>query len=198
SREGTSYWTQARYSEGNPIGRANNNPILDSREYFVEFEDGKVAKLTANVIAQSMYEMCDEDGHHIQIMETMIDRRKTDPAIALQEIVKGKNKSDVHRSSKGWQICIQWKDGSTSWEKLSDLKECYPVHTAKYAVIQSLDHKPGFNYWVLQTLKKRNQIIALVKKRQTRYLKKTMKFGIEVHKTVNEALVLDKKNGNTL
>ena len=47
-------------------------------------------------------------------------------------------------------------------------------------------------------LKKRDQIISLVCKRTTRYPKRTHKFGIEVPKTVKEALALDLKNGNTL
>ncbi len=47
-------------------------------------------------------------------------------------------------------------------------------------------------------LKKRDQIISLVRKQTTRYLKRTHKFGIEVPKTVKEALDLDRKNNNTL
>ncbi len=47
-------------------------------------------------------------------------------------------------------------------------------------------------------LRKRDQIIHLVHRRTTRYLKKTHKFGIEIPKTVKEALALDRKNGNTL
>ena len=39
-------------------------------------------------------------------------------------------------------------------------------------------------------------IISLVKKRQTRYLKKTNKFGIEMPKTVKEAAELYAKNGD--
>ena len=46
-------------------------------------------------------------------------------------------------------------------------------------------------------MKKRDSIIYLVKKRQTRYLKKTHKFGIEIPKTVKEAAELDSKNGDT-
>ena len=38
----------------------------------------------------------------------------------------------LQRSTVGWQICCQWKDGSTSWEKLSDLKESHPVQMAEY------------------------------------------------------------------
>ncbi len=47
-------------------------------------------------------------------------------------------------------------------------------------------------------LTKRNQIISLVCRRTTRYCKRTHKFGIEIPKTVKEALALDRKNGNTL
>jgi hypothetical protein len=61
-----------------------------------------------------------------------------------------------------------------------------------------IDHEPAFNYWVPHVLKKRDRIISLVKKRQTRYLKRTHKFGIEVPKSIDDALELDKKNGNTL
>ncbi len=47
-------------------------------------------------------------------------------------------------------------------------------------------------------MKKCDRIISLVCKRTTHYLKRTHKFGIEVPKTVKEALALDRKNGNTL
>ena len=49
-----------RDHEGNFIGRSNANPILDTREYKVKFEDGDVTELTANAIAESMYGMCDK------------------------------------------------------------------------------------------------------------------------------------------
>ncbi len=61
-----------------------------------------------------------------------------------------------------------------------------------------IDHEPAFNWWVPHLLKKRDRIISLVCKQTTRYLKRTHKFGIEVPKTVKEALALDCKNGNTL
>ena len=46
---------RSRDNDGQPIGRANDNLILDTREYVVEFEDGEQAELAANAIAQSMY-----------------------------------------------------------------------------------------------------------------------------------------------
>ena len=47
-------------------------------------------------------------------------------------------------------------------------------------------------------LKKRDGTIASVRKWQTRYLKKSHKIGIELPKTVEQALAFDAKNGNTL
>jgi len=52
-----------RDDEGLPMGNANPNPILDTRQYIVEFEDGTEAELAANAIAQSMYAQCDKDGN---------------------------------------------------------------------------------------------------------------------------------------
>jgi len=186
--------------DDNVVGRANANPILDTREYVVEFDDGEVSELTANVIALSMYEMCDEDGIRILLFDSIVDNRRGESALSLtdQKFVDSRGKLQYKRSTAGWDLCVEWKDGSTSWEKLSDFKECYPVQTAEYAVAQGIDHEPAFNWWVRPTLKKRDRIISLVKKRQTRYLKKNEKFGIELPKTVGEALALDKKNGNTL
>jgi hypothetical protein len=93
---------------------------------------------------------------------------------------------------------VKLNTGSTSWENLADLKESHPLKTAKYAVTHGIDHAPASNWWVPHVLKKRDRIISLVCKWITRYLKRTHKFGIEVPKTVKEALALDSKNDNTL
>ena len=45
---------RARGPDGLPFGTANQNPILNSQMYTAEFDDGTEAKLTANMIAQSM------------------------------------------------------------------------------------------------------------------------------------------------
>ena len=45
--------------EGQPIGKADKNPILDTRVYNIEFSDGEDAELGANIIAECMYAQCD-------------------------------------------------------------------------------------------------------------------------------------------
>ena len=102
------------------------------------------------------------------------------------------------RTTDGWQLCIQWKDGSTSWEKLFDLKESHPVECAEYAVSQGIMNKPAFNWWVGFVLRKWERIISIVKKRNTRYFKCKENYGTALLKNVKEALQLDKDNGNTL
>jgi hypothetical protein len=66
---------------------------------------------------------------------------------------------------------------------------------AEYAASNKPISQPAFAWWVPYTLKKRNIIIAKV---NTRYLKRTHKFGIEVPKSVEHAMRLDKKNNNNL
>ncbi len=85
-----------------------------------------------------------------------------------------------------------------SWEKLSDAKESHSLQMAEYAIAMGVDHEPGFNWWVPHMLKKRDAIIALVKKHIAKYLKCMHKFGIECPKTVEDTLELDKHNGNTM
>jgi hypothetical protein len=41
-----------RDRNGNPVGLANSNPILDTRSYIIDFDDGDQTELTANLIAK--------------------------------------------------------------------------------------------------------------------------------------------------
>ena len=59
--------------EENPIGLANNNPILDIRQYEVNFADGEVTELTVNVIAEVMFVQCNEDGNEYATFDSLID-----------------------------------------------------------------------------------------------------------------------------
>ena len=68
----------------------------------------------------------------------------------------------------------------------------------EFAVAHGIDHEPAFKWWVKHVLKERERIIANIRKQQTRYLKRSQKFGIELPKTVEEAYALDAKNGNIL
>ena len=155
--------SRKRDADGNVVGRANDNPILDTREYHIKFDDGEVSELTANVIAESMYASCDADGNEYLLIDSIVDYRKNDKALSLedQKIVTSDGKKARRRSTAGYQLCIQWKDGSTSWQSLKDMKDSHPIQTAEYAIAQEIDHEPGFNWWVNAVLNKRERVLYL-------------------------------------
>ena len=180
---------------GNPMGLSNENPILDTRLYEVQFDDGDVLEYSANVIAENLYSSVDGEGNRHVMMDSIVDHKKTDQALLKDDaFIEFKGKRVRRMTTKGWKLCIQWKDGSTSWELLKDLKESYPVQVAEYAVKNCIDSEPAFAWWVPFTLKKNLRIIAKIK---TRYMTRKHKFGIELPKSVKEALEIDSKTNTT-
>ena len=117
-----------RNVEVNAIGRANSNPILDTQTYEVEFKDGSMSTYSANVIAESMYAHCDEEGHQYLLFGSILDHNTYVHAllVADQDVVL-RGRSSKLKTTKGWHLCVQWKDGTTTWERLSDLNESRPI-----------------------------------------------------------------------
>ena len=187
--------TRKRDADGIPIGKANTNPLLDTRLYEVEFPDGQRKEYAANVIAESIYSQVDNEGRHHLLLDSLVDHIKDDTAIASDDgyiFTNGTKRRKL--TTKGWKLCVKWRDGTTSWEALKDLKESNPVEVAEYAVGAKLVSEPAFAWWVPFTLKRRDRIIAKI---DARFAKKSHKFGIAVPTTVNEALQMDKDNCNT-
>jgi hypothetical protein len=94
----------------------------------------------------------------------------------------------------GWKLLVEWKDDSSEWVLLKDLKAANPVEVADYAVANQISSELAFNWWIKDILKRRNRIIGKMK---SKYWRTTHKFGIHVPKTVKEALAIDDQNGNT-
>ena len=104
-----------RDADGNLVGRSNDNPILDTQEYEVEFANGEVTELTGNMIVEAMYAQCDNDGNEYVLLNSLVDYRKSENTMSPkdQKIV-AKGRSSLRRSTVGWQICCEWKGGSRS------------------------------------------------------------------------------------
>jgi hypothetical protein len=95
-------------------------------------------------------------------------------------------------TTKGWKLLVEWKDGSTDWLPLKDLKESYPVQVMEYAVTNKIAEQLVFAWWVPYVLRKRERIIQKVK---SWYWKRTHKYGVELPKSVKQALVIDRNTG---
>ena len=136
--------------------------MLDSRRYEVEYIDGHVEELTANIIAENLIAHVDEEGQRQMMMSEIIDHRVLPDAV-LKSRGTDVNHYGVQRrksTTRGWEILVEWKDGSTDWVLLKDLKESYPVELAHYAVNRSIQDEPAFAWWVTYVMKKEKRIFA--------------------------------------
>ena len=186
-----------RDANGLPIGKANENPLLDTRIYEVEYSDGYKTSISANIIAENMFAQVDNEGNRFQILSEIVDHRTDGSDITQQDAFVTTQTGTKRRreTTKGWQILVEWKDGSTSWVQLKDLKESYPVQLAEYAVQAKISEEPAFAWWCPYVIRKRNRIISKVK---SKYWQRTHKYGIRVPHSVKEAIEIDTINGNTL
>jgi hypothetical protein len=142
-----------------------------------------------------MYSQCDSEGNQFNIVDCIIDNKKDGHALERTDMyIKHGSNKQVRKTTKYWHLCDEWKDGTTSWERLADLKEINPVEVDEYVVDKNLEDAPDFVWWFPHVLKKRSRIIDDVTKR---YHKRTHKFGIEVPKSWDDCVRLDKENDNT-
>ncbi len=65
--------TRKRDRDGNPVGRANDNPIRNARSFIIDFDDGEQTELTANMIAESLYLQCDPNGNQYILLKKIVN-----------------------------------------------------------------------------------------------------------------------------
>ena len=111
--------------EGRPIGSAHSNPLLDSRKYEVEYADGHVEELTANIIAENLFAQVDEEGRRQMMLGAIMDHRVSQEAIPRSQgtYVNHHGVKRQKMTTRGWELLVEGKDGSTDWVALKDLKE---------------------------------------------------------------------------
>ena len=121
---------QLKDKDRRTIGTESKNPILDSQMYEVEYEDGHKVAMAANVIVSNLFAQFDQDRQRFVLFEEIIDWRtdgsQIKPEDAFIHISNGIKRR--RETTKGWEVCIQWKDGSSTWNQVKDVKEAYPVH----------------------------------------------------------------------
>jgi len=174
-----------RDSNGNPIGHCNSNPLLDTRRYEVQFGDGSMLEYAANLVAKNMMSQSDAEGQQHMIFKEIIDHCSGDTTIKNEDGFTVRFNGNVHpkKTTCGWDICVEWRDGSTSWLPLKDVKDANPLKLAQYAVANQILEEPTFKWWVQEILKKKKMIIAKIK---MKYWQTTHKFGIKIPKSVEQ------------
>ena len=73
-----------------------------------------------------VYSQVDTEGNEYILLQEICDHQKDGLAVARDDMfvqhTRGGSNAVHRRTTKGWQLLVQWKDGSTSWTPLKDLK----------------------------------------------------------------------------
>ena len=106
-----------------------------------------------------------------------------------------------HPDYKGsqWNVQINWENGETTWEPLSIIAKSDPVTCAVYAKENNLLELPG---WIRfrRLANRQKKLLRLVHQAQLRSfrMRPVYKFGVQVPRNHDQAMLLDEQNGNTL
>ena len=129
-------------TKGNEIRVYDENPMLNTCLYDVQSPDGEVQKVGADIIAEHLYSICDENGFSHILLSVILDH-VTDES----EVKKGPSGTKrMRKSTTGWSLKVQWKDGTTNWIPLNIMKEYNPIGVAKYVTMHQLDNEPASTY----------------------------------------------------
>jgi hypothetical protein len=109
---------QRRTDDGKTFGQRDKNPMLDSREYEIAFQDGSLETFSANTVVENMYAQIDTEGNRHMIFVGITDHRYYTTVSNAQPT--------SHKSTNVWDLLDEWDDGTTSWIPLKDIKNSNP------------------------------------------------------------------------
>jgi hypothetical protein len=101
---------------------------------------------TVNMIAESLYSQVDSEGREYVLIKDIMDNGMDRSAVPVDDAyyVDPNGRRSRQMMMKGWKLLMEWKDGTTDWIPLKDLKESYPIQVAEYAVANKIAEQPAF------------------------------------------------------
>ena len=130
--------------------------------YKVEYKDGHMAALVANLIAENLFAEVDKEGNRSVLFDDIVYVRTYGTQVLQQDTFVTTSSGTQHRvtTTKGWEVNLKWKEESTTCNILKDIKYSYPVQLEDYAVENRISEEPAFVWWVKCVLRKRDRIIS--------------------------------------
>ena len=116
-----------RVAKANIKGRAQANPILDTRVYQVEFPGDKVIKLNDNLVAEAMYAQCHAGGNKYLLIDSFIDNWKDGRVISMRSEDQYMGQTSNPKVNSRLLNLLN-VERMFHIMKLSDLKNSHPVH----------------------------------------------------------------------
>ena len=151
-----------RRADGSLVGTAHSNKTLDTRMYEVEFPDGSYNEYSTNVLVENLFAHVDDNGMHHSMLKGIINHRKDHHSAVSKEFGTYRDKHGVTKkiiTTRGWDLKVEWSDGTCSWVPLSVMKESNPLECAQYAKSRKIEDEPAFAWWSPYVLKKVKAIV---------------------------------------
>ena len=108
---------------------------------------GTTETIAANVITEHLLLQVDQEGHQQLLLDEIMDHQCLDLAIPKSAGIFTTTCGVVWKkcTMRGWELCVQWKDGSTNWFALKDVKNLFPIELADYAIANGIYEEPAFS-----------------------------------------------------
>ena len=121
--------------------------MLNTLMYDMEFPDVVTKPYSANMIADSIHNSVDLDGHQSRPFGEILNYCKTANAVAIADaIAVGQNGRRYQRkTTAGCNLLIGMKDVSEQWYPLKYMKGFYPVQIAEYDIAKSIANEYAFS-----------------------------------------------------
>ena len=98
---------------------------MDSRIYDLDFPDGRIEKFAVNFFAENLFNRSDSDRWDMGLINEVTNIQKY-PSIAIAKedgtFITALGQYRYVVINKGWDVQIRWKDQSTSWLLMAEVK----------------------------------------------------------------------------
>ena len=96
--------------DGRVFGTYDDNAMLNSMIYEVEFPDGQVKEYAANLIAESMLTQVDSEGFSTALFNGILDYKKNSSAVQKADhyVVTRRGRHRMRQMTLGWDLLVSW------------------------------------------------------------------------------------------
>ena len=98
--------------------------------------------------------MAQEGEDFFALLKEINDHWKDGMVVPIDDtFIETKTGQKYHwQMTRGWELNIVWKDSSSDWISLKDLKQLHPIQVTKYALANKIALEPAFAWWIQDVL----------------------------------------------
>ena len=104
--------------------------------------------MTNNQISKIMLSQIDSQGNQFLLLKETNNHYKYAAAINRVDSFLMRKLGNMYakKTTRGWNLQVEWKGGSSKWVPLVDLKNPNLLEIAEYAVSNKLQEEPMLNF----------------------------------------------------